>query len=131
MHKKRSIVLGIIQLFISIGAIPAGLSMIFEPDGAGVGMSTEILVNAPFRTFLFPGLVLFIDLGLSNLIAAFLSFRKSKYAGILGCLLGIILLIWLSVQIYFIGLTFFLQLVFFVVGIVEIYLGYKLYKGIN
>lgn len=131
MRKKRSIILGIIQLFIAIGAIPAGILMILEPDGASIGMSTEILASAPFNTFLIPGLVLFFVLGLLNLIAAFLSFKKNKYAGILAFLLGIMLLIWLFVQIYFIGFTFFLQLVFFVVGIVEIFLGYKSYKRIN
>lgn len=45
MVKRISIFLGIIQVIIAIGAIPAGLSMIIEPDGTGVGMSTEVLLK--------------------------------------------------------------------------------------
>jgi hypothetical protein len=124
MVKRVSIFLGIIQVIISIGAIPAGLSMIIEPNGSGVGMSTEVLLTSPFQDFFLPGIFLLIVNGLFNAIGAFLSFTRNKYAGIFGLMLGIILLLWISIQVYFIGLTHFLQPLFFVIGIIEIVLGY-------
>ena len=127
MVKRISIFLGIIQIIISIGAIPAGLSMIIEPNGSGVGMSTEVLLTSPFQDFFLPGIFLLIVNGLFNAAGAFLSFTQNKYAGIFGLMLGIILLLWISIQVYFIGLTHFLQPLFFVIGIIEIVLGYNFY----
>lgn len=126
MVKRLSIFLGIIQIIIAIGAIPAGLSMIIEPNGTDVGMSTEILLRSPFQNFFIPGLFLFIINGLLNAIGAFLSFVRNKYAGIFGLSLGIILVLWICIQVYFIDLTHFLQPLFFVIGIIEMILGYFL-----
>jgi len=124
MVKRISIFLGIIQVIISIGAIPAGLSMIIEPNGTGVGMSAEVLLTSPFQNFFIPGISLLVVNGLFNAVGAFLSFTRNKYAGIFGLMLGIILLLWISIQVYFIGLIHFLQPLFFVIGIIEIILGY-------
>ena len=124
MVKRISIFLGIIQVIISIGAIPAGLSMIIEPNGTGVGMSAEVLLTSPFQNFFIPGIFLLVVNGLFNAVGAFLSFTRNKYAGIFGLMLGIILLLWISIQVYFIGLIHFLQPLFFVIGIIEIILGY-------
>ena len=124
MIKRAAILLGLIQIFVAIGGIPAGLSMIFMPDGTGVGMSTEILLKSPFHDFLIPGLFLFIVNGLFNIVCAVISFKRNKYTGILGLALGIFLIMWICVQVYFVGLNHFLQPLFFIVGIIEIILSY-------
>ncbi len=124
--KRKAIFLGIVQVIIAVGAIPAGLFMILEPDGSRVGMSVEMLSGSPFRNFFIPGLFLLGINGILNATGAFLSFAGKKYAGISGLGLGIYLVIWICVQVYFIGLTFFLQPLFLVIGIIEIFLGYSL-----
>lgn len=123
--KKNAKYLGFIQLFVGIGAIPAGLSMILEPSGNGIGMTTEILINTPFDSFFIPGIFLFIVNGLSNILCSIISFRKNKLAGICGIILGTFLVLWIIIQIYLIGLIHFLQPLFFIIGIVEIILGYR------
>jgi len=123
--KKTGIWLGIIQAFVAMGAIPAGLSMIFDPSGNGIGISTEILVESPFRNFFIPGIFLFVINGLFNILGAFFSFSKNKYAGVLGLGLGILLVIWICIQVYITGLIHFLQPLFFTIGIIEIILSYK------
>lgn len=55
MKTKTLTILGIIQAFVAIGAIPAGYSMIVEPNGSGLGMTTEILAGSPFTNFFIPG----------------------------------------------------------------------------
>ena len=123
--KKNANPLGFIQLFVGIGAIPAGLSMIFEPSGNGIGMTTEILINTPFDTFLIPGIFLFVVNGLCNIYCSILSFRKNNYLGIFSIILGSFLVLWIIIQVYLIGLIHFLQPLFFIIGIVEIILGYR------
>ena len=122
MKRKITIALGILQTFVAIGAIPAGFSMIIQPDGSGLGMNTDILKHSPFPDFLIPGLFLFIVNGLLNLAAAVLSFVRNRFSGIPGLLLGIALVVWICVQVYYIHLTSFLQPLFLCIGLTEIIL---------
>ena len=122
MQKRVGLFLGVLQVFVAIGSIPAGLSMIFEPDGSGLGLSSGVLSGSPFQDFFIPGLFLFFINGLLNTVSAIFSFRRKKNAGIFGLSLGIFLLLWISIQVYFIGLIHFLQPLFFVVGMVEVIL---------
>jgi hypothetical protein len=124
--KRVANILGIVQVFIAVGAIPAGLSMIINPDGSDIGLPIDLLSNSPFQNFLIPGLFLFIVNGLFTAIGAFLSFTRNKYAGISGMGLGFILMLWISIQVYFIGLTHLLQPTYFLIGLVEMILGYFL-----
>jgi len=67
MNNKRSFssyLLIALVFFQIISAIPAGLSLIFDPSGGSLGHSKEILQHSPFSDFLFPGLFLFVLLGL-------------------------------------------------------------------
>jgi hypothetical protein len=57
--KRLIIWLGILQAFIGVGAVPAGILMIINPSGSDMGMTVEMLVNSPFPNFLIPGIFLF------------------------------------------------------------------------
>ncbi len=105
MNKKLRITLAVIQLFVAIGALPAGFGMLSDTSGASLGMTTDWLARAPFHTFLLPGLYLFFINGLSNLMNSILLFRNYKYSGELGILLGILLVLWIIVQVAIIGLS--------------------------
>ncbi len=125
--KRLAVVLGILQCFVAVMAVPAGLSLILQPDGSGIGLPTAILQTSPFRDYLIPGLFLFVFNGIFHVIGGVTSFRKGKYMGILGLGLGIILLLWILIQVYFTGLVHFLQPLFFLIAIIEIILGSRLY----
>lgn len=131
MKTKTLTILGIIQAFVAIGAIPAGYSMIVEPDGSALGMTTDILAGSPFTNFFIPGLFLLIVNGLFNLINAILCFIKFKPAALIGLLLGMALIIWVMVQVYSIGLTHFLQPAYFIIGIVEIILSISIMRNLK
>ena len=124
--KNTFVYLAIIQVFVAVWAIPAGLSMIINPSGTGLGMSTKLLANSPFDNFLIPGLFLFLVNGLLNVLGAYLSFQRHPYAGLTGIGLGIFLVLWIALQVYFIGLSHFLQPLFLFLGLLMCWLGYKL-----
>jgi len=96
--------------------------MIIEPSGKDLGIPLEVLSDSPFQSFFIPGLVLFFAIGILQLVAAMFSFRRHKMTTLLGILLGFFLLIWICVQIYFIGFVHFLQPLFLIVAIGEIVL---------
>ncbi len=124
--QKNRIILGVLEMIVALGAIPSGISMIISPDGSGMGLDVAWLEHAPFDSFLIPGIFLLIFNGILQLTGAWLTFRKSAVAGNFGMAVGMILIFWVLVQIYYLELTNFLQVVFFVIGLIEIYLGRKL-----
>lgn len=128
MKKRGKLILGIIQLFVAIGALPAGYLLLAEPDGHGMGMSVDILSGSPFKDFFVPGLFLFTVNGLFNLVSSVLAFCKYRHASLLGLGLGAALIIWVSVQVCSVGLTHFLQPTYFFIGIIEIVLSVYIYK---
>lgn len=127
--KKYYFVLGALQSFTAIGAIPVGIIMLRDTTGAAMGMSTDLLANSPLDSFLLPGLFLLIVNGLANLAAAILSFTGNRYAGHAGILLGVALIIWILIQVWWISLFSVLQPLFFIIGIVNTWLGWKIHRS--
>ncbi|KKP51234.1 MAG: hypothetical protein UR43_C0026G0007 [candidate division TM6 bacterium GW2011_GWF2_33_332] len=126
--KKYFIILGCIQAFIALGAIPAGIGYLNDPTGTGLGTSVEILKDSPFSDFLIPALFLLIVNGLGNVFGTVLSLRKKPIAGKAGFVLGVILCFWILIQVYWIGLISFMQPMFLIIGIIEGSLGLIIIK---
>lgn len=126
--RKYYIILGILQSFTALGAIPAGIGFLMDTSGKGMGASTEMLANSPLKSFLLPGLFLLFINGIANLGGAYYSFMRKKPAGIMGLALGILLCLWIAFQVMWITLSSFLQPLFFVIGLINIFLSLKILK---
>jgi hypothetical protein len=97
--------LSIVFLFIvGINAVAAGLSLMTEPDGSGLGMSVEILQKSPFNDFFIPGVFLFTVNGLLSLYVGILATRNHFLFPHLILLQGTILLSWIVIQLLMIRL---------------------------
>ena len=125
--KKNQLIiwLGILQAFIGVGAIPAGILMIMNPSGNDLDMTIEMLVNSPFPNFLIPGILLLSVNGLGSLSGAIISLKRYKSAGIIAAGLGIFLILWIMIQVYWLGIHW-LHILYFVLGIIELIFGLKL-----
>jgi hypothetical protein len=123
------IILGALQAFTAIGAIPAGLGYLLDISGKRMGVTTEMLAGSPLDSFLLPGLFLLIVNGFAHAFGAYLSFSRSKIAGHLGLILGILLSIWIIIQVAWITLSSFLQPLFLVIGIICIFLSWMILKN--
>lgn len=121
----KNYLLGFIQAFTAVGAIPAGIMYLIDPSGVSMGQTTALLAHSPFTSFLVPGLFLLIVNGLGSGFGAVLSFGKMRYAGEAGIILGIILILWIIIQVSMIGFIHWLQPFFFTVGLAEVILGWK------
>ena len=115
-------------LFVGIGAVAGGLGAILDPSGESFGITVDLLINSPFKNFLIPGIVLFTVIGLTNLLVSFLTFKQHILSGGATIVLGFIMIIWIVLQVYWIGWLTPLQPTFLIIGFAEIILGYVLHS---
>jgi hypothetical protein len=128
--KRLGTVLGILQFVIGVGAVPAGISMILDPTGAGLGMSTGMLAGSPFSTFFIPGVVLLLVNGIGSLTGGVLTFTGHQRASLVAIGLGAFLMAWIIVQVLSMGPPLhWLQVLYFVLGGVELILGWQLNRA--
>ena len=87
-------------LFIGIGAVAGGLSMILDPSGKLLHMDSMLpyfqklpFADVLFQDLLFSGFALLIVNELTNLTAAVLLLRKKRLGVILGGIFGITLMV--------------------------------------
>jgi len=120
-----AILLGIIQIFIGIGAVPAGIAMIVDPSGNKLGMSLEMLTNSPFSDFLIPGIFLLVVNGIGSLFGGIVSFLRYRFAGEIASGLGFFLIMWIVAQVWWLGVHW-LHFLYITLGIVELILGLML-----
>jgi hypothetical protein len=129
--KKYFYILGGLQLLTAIGAIPAGIGYLSDTSGHDMGTSTAMLAKSPLNSFLWPGLFLLIVNGLGNLGASVFSFTRRKIAGYNGLVLGILLSLWIIIQVYWIGFSSFLQPLFLIIGFINIILSMKIIRSLT
>ena len=115
-------------LFVGIGAVAGGLGVILDPSGKSSGVSVDLLMNSPFKNFLIPGIVLFTVIGLTSLFVSFLTFKQHLLSGGATIVLGFIMILWIVLQVYWIGWLTPLQPTFIIIGFAEIILGYVLHS---
>ncbi|WP_138995165.1 hypothetical protein [Larkinella sp. C7] len=76
----RNILL-ILLAFLGLGALGGGLTFMLSPDGALMGMPVSVLDHSPFRSFLVPGIILFVVLGLVPVGLVFALLKKPTFDG--------------------------------------------------
>ena len=127
--KRWGVGLGALQLFIGIGAVLGGVALVSDPSGGNLGIPLETLRNSPFSDYLLPGIVLLAVNGIGSCAGGFLSIFRRRYAGELGAALGLFLMAWISLQVYWLGFPpHWLQILYFGLGAAELALALRLRK---
>jgi hypothetical protein len=120
--------LGVLQVFIGLGAVGGGLVLILEPSGLNLGIPLEVLKSSPFSTFLVPGIVLLIVNGFGSLGGATASFTRYWCAGEIAIALGLFLVAWIMLQVYWFAAFHWLHALYLGIGFLELVLGWLLRK---
>jgi hypothetical protein len=131
-QKRTTNLLGVLQVLIGIGAIPAGLLLVIDPSGEMMSMPLDMLAGSPFPNFLVPGIFLMAVNGIGSIIGAVLTFRRHRLAGLVAMGLGAFLVTWIIIQVWVVKPPIhWLQAVYFVLGLVEIALGWRIGEGLK
>ncbi|OPA74704.1 hypothetical protein BVG16_23395 [Paenibacillus selenitireducens] len=115
-NKDRSVLLIALQLFLGVGAIFGGGALTLDPSGDLLGMPLSMLEGSIFSSFLVPGIILLVVLGVIPVIIAIgltckwtcaiaeklNVFRDKHWSWTFSLYSGFCLIIWITVQIYII-----------------------------
>ena len=116
-----------LQALLGFGAVVSGAILMISPDGSLMQMPLDVIGGAPFNSFFFPGLILFVLLGIFSLCIAYGLWKhpgwswpnlinpfKSTHWSWAGSLAsGIIVSIWLSVELIWASI-FILHYIYYV-----------------
>jgi hypothetical protein len=127
-NKLLTYFLGAIQAFIGLTAIAGGFKLVSNPNGIP-DFPIEWLSNSPFNNYFIPGLVLLIVIGFGNVLAGTVTFLRKGYSGSIAALLGIFLILYMTIEVWFVSLRNFLQPLYFILGVLVLILGLKLFKS--
>lgn len=116
--KKAYRLLFSLHLFVGVGAIAGGLAMVLNPQEP-LGVSVELLENSPFSSYLIPGIILFMIIGLGNLVSALIFRFHFSFQGYISGVFSVALVIWIIVQCIMIQTIHFLHILFFTIGLIK------------
>jgi hypothetical protein len=102
---------------IGVTAIAGGGALVASPDGALVHTSTTVLSHSPFATFLVPGLLLLLVVGVGNAIAGWLVLCDAFRANAWAFAGGAALFVWITTEMALLRTINLLQVQYFVASV--------------
>ena len=116
--------LGILLLLLAINAFGGG----YYGMAGAKNVPPEWLKGSPFHNYFVPSLILFVCVGGSALLAAVFVFKQHSMARKAAFSCGVIVLVWLTVQVVIIGYVSWMQPTTAVAAIFILLLSRKLSK---
>ena len=117
-------------LFLGFGGVYGAWMLISDPSGGKFEWSLDLLNGTPFNSFLIPGIVLLIINGLFPIFVAVITVLKKSYAQTLILFQGVLVIIWLTIQLL-LNPDFFLPATHYPsysIGILLVIIGLVLHK---
>lgn len=123
---SNQIVVRTLTVLVVFGALSALVGAVLAIAANGAGVPLEYLKNSPFSSYLFPGLILGVVVGGTQLAAAIALLAKRDMALLLSAVAGFGMLIWIFVELAMIQQYFWLQGAYFLLGGLELILVFAL-----
>jgi len=125
-----------IMALVALSGLFGGVSLIVDPSGKGLQIPLLLLESTLFNSYLIPGLILFIFLGILPLFVVFglitrrkvrfakriNIYKKRHWAWTFSLYCGIILVLWIDIQVMLIGGGYILQTIYALLGVLIIIL---------
>jgi hypothetical protein len=123
-----------IIILLSLSGIFGGISLIIDPSGNSLQIPVSFLESTLFSSYLIPGIILFTLLGIFPVFVAFglitrkkirianrlNPYRKRHWAWAYSLYCGIILVLWIDIQVMMIGGGYILQSIYAILGVIII-----------
>ncbi|OGO34104.1 MAG: hypothetical protein A2W35_14255 [Chloroflexi bacterium RBG_16_57_11] len=126
----------VLQFLLGLGALAGGAALVMASDGSILQMPLSSLEHSPFPNYLIPGVILFILLGVYPLVVAYSLWQQpawrwpealnpikdKHWSWVASLSVGVILVIWITVQVLLIRSIASLHVLYFIWGWVLILL---------
>ncbi len=120
----------VLQFLLGFGAFVSGSLLVAVPDGSLMHMPLSMLQFSPFSSFLIPGIILSLLLGLYPLAVAYAlwrqpawrwpeglnPFKRMHWSWAASLSAGVIVLVWILVEMLMLRSVAFLHVLYFVWG---------------
>ncbi|PLR84374.1 hypothetical protein CVD25_22180 [Bacillus canaveralius] len=121
----------IVHMLLGVGAVFGGFSLIIDTSGNLLKMPISLLKQSPFNDYLIPGIILLSLFGVVPLILAVALMKKwqwkaanklnvfaeKHWSWTYSLYIGFALIIWITLQVYFINDVHTVHLVYMAVGL--------------
>jgi menaquinone-dependent protoporphyrinogen oxidase len=104
-------------LVVGITATAGGLGFVIRPDGSLLHMPLSTLSHSPFSSFVIPGWLLLVVIGIGNLVAAAIVARETPIANVVGFAGGAALVTWIIAEMILLRSVLWLQLAYLGIGV--------------
>ena len=121
-NRQQRYLLGALLAFGAINAFAGGW---YGLSGAP-GVPLEWLAGSPFRDYFTPSLILLVVVGGAFSFAALAVFARSRHARLSAFAAGIVVLVWIAVQLAIIGYVSWMQPATVVAGVLVVLLAWRL-----
>jgi hypothetical protein len=124
--------LAFLLFFLALGGFFGGINLVLYPSGDSLSMPLSYLQHSPFRDYLIPGLILLSFMGIFPLMLVyallvrpawtwanvFNIYAGQHWAWTYSVYAGIILIIWIDIQIMLVGYGHIIQTIYALLGVV-------------
>lgn len=114
-----------IEFLVGVSAVTGGIRLITTN---GMGLPLSWLINTPFDSYFWPGVILASVVGGTYLLASITMWQQTKYYLEMSCIAGFGLLIWIFTELYLLPEHNPLQIIYFGIGIATIVLAILLLR---
>ena len=109
-----------IQGSLAVNALVGGLLLMLAPDGSLLQLPLNFMHSTLFADYFWPGVILFVVLGLGHCAGFVLTLRRAPMASRAALTLGATVLVWIGVQVLMTAL-FWLQGLIAGLGLLEVW----------
>lgn len=106
--------------FLGLSAVGGGLALLADPTGELIGLPTSILAGTPFSSYVVPGLLLLVLLGVPPLAVTYGLVVERRFAWVGSVVAGLVTIVWIVVQVALVGYVSRLQPFYLGVGLVVV-----------
>ncbi len=106
-----------IQALVGLTAIMGGAKLVSDPTGASAALPLVWLAGSPFPDYRIPGVVLLVVIGVGTIVAGVIVLRQRRYAKAAAFGSGLMLIAYITVEVWVVGLRTVLQPLYFALGL--------------
>ena len=121
----------VLLVFLGVTALAGSIPMMLHPHGNSTTLPLSTLANSPFRTYLVPGILLFLANGILAFGVLWIVIGRLSHHALLTAFQGGVLLVWLIVECWLLETVIWLHYFYGAIAVSLIVCGFAMRRELN